>query len=53
MRTIGGGAGSVISLSIIFGGGVAGRSIILSINCWGCGLTITFSKIAFIKHKFF
>jgi hypothetical protein len=50
VRTIGGGAGSVISLSIIFGGGVAGRSIILSINCWGCGLTITFSKIAFIKH---
>ena len=42
MRTIGGGAGSHISLSIIFGGGVRGRSIILSINCWGCGLTITF-----------
>lgn len=39
--TIGGGAGSQISLSMILGGGVRGRSIILSINCCGCGLTIT------------
>jgi len=30
---MGGGAGSHISLSIIFGGGVLGRSMILSINC--------------------
>lgn len=44
--TIGGGAGSEISLSIIFGGGVRGRSIILSINCWGCGLTMTLSTIS-------
>lgn len=42
VRTIGGGAGSHISLSMIFGGGVRGRSMIRSISCCGCGLTITY-----------
>ena len=39
--TMGGGAGSQISLSIIFGGGVRGLSMIRSISCCGCGRTIT------------
>ena len=41
--TIGGGAGSFSTLSIIFGGGFLGCSVTLSMICCGCLLTTTLS----------